>query len=108
MVNLIIEKTEQYIYDNIDENISIKDICKHLNISSTSLTQYFNKELNITPHRFILSIKILKAKELLIKGDNISEIAQDIGFCDQSHLNRVFKKYEGITPYGYKMKNCEI
>ena len=102
MDNLIIEKTEQYIYNNIDENISIKDLCDYLDISSTSLTQQFNKELGITPHRFILSIKILKAKELLKDGEDITKVAQDIGFCDQSHLNRVFKKYEDITPYEYK------
>lgn len=108
MSKLIIEKTTQYIYDNIDQNISTKDICMHLDISSTHLINSFKKETGFTPHTFILHIKISKAKELLANGDNICKIALDIGFFDQSHLNRVFKIYESITPYEYKIKNSKI
>lgn len=102
MDKLIIEKTTQYIYDNIDENISTKDICDHLNLSSTYVFNIFKKELAITPHTFILNLKISKAKKLLENRDDICKIALDLGFYDQSHLNRVFKKYTSVTPYEYR------
>ena len=103
MENLsLIERSKVYILQNIDKKISTKDICSHLNISSTYLIKCFKKETGLTPHDFILFTKVLKAKELIDSGDDISAIAQDIGFFDQSHLNRVFKRYEDVTPYEYK------
>ncbi len=105
MDNFIVTKTEQYIYDNIDQKISTKDICLHLNISSTHLISCFKIKTGLTPHNFILNLKVAKAKELLDKGDDICKVALDIGFFDQSHLNRVFKRFESITPYEYKIKN---
>lgn len=102
MDKLIVKKIEQYIYDNIDQNISTKEICSHLNISLSTLFDLFKKETGYTPHKFILNIKIDKAKELLSKGEDICDVALEIGFYDQSHLNRVFKRYESITPYEYK------
>lgn len=102
MNNLIVTKTKQYIYENMDKNISTKDICLYLDISSTYLIKCFKIKTGITPHNFILNLKVAKAKELLDNGDDICKVALDVGFCDQSHLNRVFKRCEDVTPYEYK------
>jgi AraC-like DNA-binding protein len=42
-----------------------------------------------------------KAKDLLLNGTPIAEAALEAGFFDQSHLNRVFKKFHGVTPGQY-------
>ena len=48
-------------------------------------------------------IKIIEMR-LLHTDLNISEIVYELGFSDPSHLNRIFKKYKGISPSEFKMR----
>jgi AraC-like DNA-binding protein len=61
----------------------------------------FRSENGLTPHKFQMQCRIRKAQELLRDGYKVTEVAQMVGFCDQSHLDRVFKKQVGITPEQY-------
>ena len=45
--------------------------------------------------------RIRKAQELLENGMKVVDVATAVGFCDQSHLCRAFKKQMGITPEEY-------
>lgn len=97
-----IEEVKQYIIQNIDENITVKEICKALNLSESHFIRTFKDKTTITPYSYIQNEKVKKAKELLLKEFEISEVAFMLGFSDQSHLNRVFKKYTYLTPHKYK------
>jgi len=50
------------------------------------------------PHQYQKQVQVRRAKELLARGVPIAAVAVDTGFCDQSHLNRVFKNFTGLTP----------
>jgi len=65
----------------------------------------FKKEYGLSPHAYILNLKVNMAKDLLEdrnNNKNLSEIALESGFYDQSHLNRNFKKSFAITPKNYR------
>ncbi len=98
----IVKKAKEYIQKNIKNNISLKDISDELNISSFHLIKIFKTQIYITPHMFLLNEKISEAKKLITNKVNISEVAYDLGFSDQSHFNRVFKKIVATTPNQYK------
>ena len=100
--NSNITLAKKYIEDNICSNPTVKEISKYLNISEFHFFKLFKQTYNISPHSFLLNQKICKAKELLEKGNDISDIAYELGFSDQSHFNRVFKYYVAATPYEYK------
>lgn len=100
--NQIVDDAILFIEENISENITIYDICEYLEISESYFIKIFKSITRITPHAYIVAIKIEKAKELLSKGEDVTDVVYQIGFFDQSHLSRVFKKYEQITPYEYK------
>ena len=97
-----IHLAKKYIEDNINCNITVKEISKYLNISEFHFFKLFKQVYNISPHAFLLNQKICKAKLLLSKGNDISNITYELGFSDQSHFNRVFKHYVAATPYEYK------
>lgn len=84
------------------ENITLDDICKKVGLSKFHFIRFFKLQYHTTPHAYMLNLKINEAKKLLQKGEDISFIAQTLGFFDQSHLNKVFKKHIALTPNEYK------
>ncbi len=92
----------QYISDNVDKNISISEIARESGLSHFYLIHSFKKQYGITPYAYHMMMKINKAKTLLKKGNDITSIAIDLGFSDQSHFHRHFKSIVAATPKQYK------
>ena len=81
--------------------LSIAKMSQKVNISSYHLIRKFSSETGLTPHKFQMQCRIRKAQELLREGHKVSDVGQMVGFCDQSHMDRVFRKHVGITPEEY-------
>ena len=89
------------IIGNPEIELSIADMSQKVNISSYHLIRKFSSENGLTPHKFQMQCRIRKAQELLREGHRVIDVAHMVGFCDQSHLDRVFRKQVGITPEEY-------
>lgn len=98
----LIEKSKKFMEKNMAENLSIKDISGHVGLSPFHFIRTFKEITCMSPHAYLLNLKIIEAKKLLENGLNISEVAQNLGFFDQSHLHRVFKSHIATTPFKYK------
>jgi len=100
----IIYKMKKYINDNLDKPISIDDISNNLAYNKSYLIRLFKKETGITPQDFIINQKINRAKELIRKSNTttLSDLAQTVGFYDQSHFNRNFKRIFALSPKYYQ------
>jgi len=103
--NETLYKIEKYILQNIEYQITLDDIAMKLGYSKEHIIRIFKKEFGLSPHAFLMNAKLNRAKYLLeiSKNINLSQIALDVGFYDQSHLNKFFKKTFGITPNEYKL-----
>ena len=89
------------IYDSSMLKISV--IAKHFHITSSTLSNYFKKETGNSLHNYILLYKLEIAKDRLLNSEfTVSQIAIQLGFTDESHLTRIFKKYCKATPKQYK------
>ena len=89
------------IIGNPEMELSVAEMSQKVNISSYHLIRKFSSENGLTPHKFQMQCRIRKAQELLREGYKVIEVSQMVGFSDQSHLDRVFKKQVGITPEEY-------
>lgn len=89
------------IIGNPELEISIANISEKVHISSYHMIRKFANENGLTPHKFQLQCRIRKAQELLESGMKVVDVATAVGFYDQSHLCRVFKKQLGISPNKY-------
>ena len=89
------------IIGNPELEISIDQMSQKVNISSYHMIRKFSDENGLTPHKFQMQCRIRKAQKLLRQGYKVIDVAQMVGFCDQSHLDRVFKKQVGISPEEY-------
>jgi AraC-like DNA-binding protein len=79
-------------------DVSLEDLARMVRLNKFHLLQVFKREVGISPHVYQTSLRIKQAKELLSRGLPISQVAYDVGFVDQSHLNRQFRKYVLVTP----------
>jgi AraC-like DNA-binding protein len=85
------------------EKLRAAAISKHFGISRTYLGRYFKKHANETLQDYIMRYKLkLVENRLLHSHMRVSEIADELGFTDKSHLNRMFKKYRGVNPTDFK------
>jgi len=89
------------IIGNPELEISIADMSEKVHVSQYHMIRKFARENGLTPHKFQLQCRIRKVQELLRSGVKVVDVAVAVGFCDQSHLCRVFKKQVGISPEEY-------
>ena len=98
-----VNRAIRYMNSNYMQQISIKEIAFNLNMSESSLCQYFKKVTRITPNQYLTKIKLEKAKEML-KSNSVTETAFNLGYLNISYFIMIFKKVYGLTPKQYKMK----
>ena len=95
-------KAKDWIDANSEQNVSIHSLAGLAGVSPYYLVRAFHREVGIPPHKYQTIMRVLRARKFLACGDPISEVAVRTGFCDQSHLNRCFKRTLGVTPGRYK------
>lgn len=98
----------QYIQENIfdQENLRAEKLSDHFNISLNYLGRYFKKQIGETLQSYIVNYKLRLVETRLLHSDmRINEIAYELNFSDESHLNRVFKKYKGMNPSEFRKTN---
>jgi AraC-like DNA-binding protein len=92
-----------YIEANLARNPSIADLARECDLSTSRFAQVFRQTMNMAPHQWLLRRRIESAKQLLKNSDlSIAEIATQCGFCDQSHLTRVFARFQGCGPQQWR------
>ena len=98
-----IKPAVDYIHSNyLSENISISHLADLCNISEVYLRSLFLKRYNLSPNKYIKSLKLKRAEELLSSGlYNVNEVCFLAGFSDESFFSREFKKHLGVTPGEY-------
>jgi AraC-like DNA-binding protein len=80
------------------ENISLAELASFAYLSRFHLIRVFKKHTGLPPHAYLEQIRVNRAKELLKSGMPIIDTAYELGFVDQSHLTKTFKKFAGTTP----------
>jgi AraC-like DNA-binding protein len=98
-------KILHYIQENIFEPKMLRSrhLSKHFGISLSYLGRYFKNQSGETLQQYISNYKLRLIEIRLLHSDmRISEIANELNFTDESHLNRTFKKYKGLTPSAFK------
>lgn len=95
----------QYIENNFyDRGLTSEMIAKNSGISHPHLCRLFSSAYGITPHDYLVQMRIDHAKFLLLdqKNTSINQIASEAGFSSVSYFTRVFKAKTGFTPAGFR------
>ncbi|WP_405368559.1 AraC family transcriptional regulator [Nonlabens sp. Asnod2-A12] len=100
-----ITKMLNYINENIDktELLKVDHLASVFMMSPTYVSEYFKKQVNMSLREYIIKAK-LKLVEIRLLNSNftLTQIADDLGFTDISHLSKTFKRYTGISIREFK------
>jgi AraC-like DNA-binding protein len=72
-----------------------------LGASPAHLVRSFTGSFGIAPHQYVLARRIDAARQRLLAGEPIAQVASSVGFFDQAHFTRQFKRHVGIPPGRY-------
>jgi AraC family transcriptional regulator len=89
----------EYIQDQLDADLTVSGIAQAVGMSPDHFAKLFKESTGQSPYRYVVEARVRKAKELLSTGKfTISEAAHLVGFVDQSHLTRHFRRVFGLPP----------
>ena len=95
-----VEKIRVYIETNYaDENLSLQTVAEHMKMSARYVSKKFKQHTDLFINDYILSYRMQKAAELLMKTDaSVEQIAGQIGIANSNYFYRLFKNHFGCTP----------
>lgn len=100
---LVLSNFRSLVDEHFTEMKLPKEYAALLYITPNHLNALCNDLLGKSAGEVIRDRVLLEAKRLLVNaGSNISEIAYSLGFIDNSHFSKFFKKYEGLTPEAFR------
>lgn len=98
-----ISLAKQYIYDHIDQNISLNDVAEMLFINPSYFSTLFKRETGETFSNYMTDMRIKRSKELLKNLEySISEVGCKVGYQDAKYFSKVFQKSVGIKPSQFR------
>lgn len=88
-----------FIAENLGERFTLDDLARQAGVSRFHFARLFRVSTGDSPMAYLVKSRIERAKQMLLQGDRpVCEIAAVLGFCDQSHLTRTFRRLTGLTP----------
>ena len=95
-----LRRTIEFVHDNLAEDLSIEQIADSAYLSAFHFSRLFKNTLGLTPHQYVLQNRLERAKRLMKKSPhlNLTEIGLSVGFFDQAHFTKTFKRATGATP----------
>lgn len=101
-----IKEAMTYIEQNFQNDISVENIAAFCGLNRSYFGKIFKKAVGKTPQEFLLTYRMIKATELLkLTQLSVGDISNAVGYDDQLHFSRAFKKIYGLSPREWRKQN---
>ncbi|WP_017600224.1 AraC family transcriptional regulator [Nocardiopsis lucentensis] len=81
---------------------TLEELAARVGMGPFALTRAFRAAHGLPPHAYLNQLRIDRARSLLRSGRRVGEVAAEVGFADQPHLTRHFKRHLGVPPGTYQ------
>lgn len=100
-----VQSVTDFIQAHLGQDLTLEALAQQAGFSSYHFARLFRQTMGESPHQFVLRQRVERAQHLLKKTNApLAHIALESGFANQSHLTRIFKRYLGLTPRGYRQR----
>jgi AraC-like DNA-binding protein len=96
-----VRRARQYLDESYVRDVSLSELAEACGSSPFHLARAFTAHFGLPPHAYLNNVRVTNAKRMIRAGTALAAVAYAVGYCDQSHLNRRFKKIVGVTPSQY-------
>ncbi|MFK3719991.1 AraC family ligand binding domain-containing protein [Pseudomonas fulva] len=104
---LTAQRARDYLHDNLARDVGLEELAIACGIDRYRLTRAFKAAFGLAPHAYLIQLRLARARRLLASGASPADVAVTLGFADQSHLGRWFRRAYQLTPAHYR-KRCSI
>jgi len=94
-------RAREVLHAQFDTLVSLDELAQAANMDKFGLLRAFSNELGITPHAYQVQLRMARACRLIAQRVPLAEVAQIVGYSEQSALQRPFKRLIGVTPGAY-------
>ena len=91
-----------YLRTHVDQTVRLDALAEAAGLDKYRALRIFTAAFGLTPMRYLASLRVERARELLARGAGCADAALQAGFSDQAHLTRAFKERLGVTPGFYQ------
>jgi len=98
---VLLQQALRYLAEHYPTNVTLDELAAHVHLSPYHLLRTFKSAFGLPPHAYLNQLRVQRAQTLLRAGLPIAEVALQVGFHDQSHLTRHFKRVVGVPPGVY-------
>ena len=92
---------QEYLRANLCRNVALSELARITGLSKAYVIRSFRRIVGMPPYEWLLQLRVEQARKSLQRGHPISDVAMELGFADQSHFHRCFKRLTGMTPANY-------
>jgi AraC-like DNA-binding protein len=97
-------RARDYLHAHADQDLGLDDLAAVTGVDRFRLSRAFKAAFGLAPHAYLVQLRLAKARQLLAAGQPPAQVAMTLGFADQSHLGRWFRRAYGLTPAHYRRR----
>jgi AraC-like DNA-binding protein len=103
----VAQRARDYLHAHLYDDIGLDDLATICGVDRFRLSRVFKASFGLAPHAYLIQLRLTRARQWLARGTPPAEVAHALGFADQSHLGRWFRRAYGLTPalYGKRCTN---
>jgi AraC-like DNA-binding protein/ligand-binding sensor protein len=102
-------QAKNFVYTHASERVTLRQIADHVHVSKNYFCKTFKQATKITFTEFVARVRVENAKKLLVDPRwRMAEVADSTGFYSISQFNRVFRRYAGNSPTGYRAACLDV
>jgi AraC-like DNA-binding protein len=97
-----VARVREVIEERFADQLLLSELAGIAGLSTHHLIRVFRAEVGLTPHAYVVDVRVRRAQALLRCGASPADAAARVGFADQAHLTRAFKARVGVPPAAYR------
>jgi AraC-like DNA-binding protein len=102
----VASRARDYLVAHHEHDISLHSLAMACGTDRFRLTRAFKAAYGLAPHAWLIQLRLSRSRQLLAAGVQPAAVAARLGFSDQSHLGRWFRRAYGISPGAYQQQTC--
>ena len=108
MPEMRIAPAVEHLRRNYRERLQVEDLAERAGLSKRQFDRVFGDAFGVGPQEFLIRLRVQRAcEELREREVRLGDLAQELGFCDQSSFTQHFRKRMGETPLKYQKRYRE-
>ncbi|MBN1553476.1 MAG: helix-turn-helix transcriptional regulator [Phycisphaerae bacterium] len=98
----LVSTVDDYLRTHLAERVTLEELSEHVGVSRSTLSHQYRKLTGETPMARLLHQRVEVAKVFVRRGYPLRHIAVHVGFCDEYHFAKTFKRITGMTPKQFR------